>query len=125
MIEHKENSNEPRAANPHGPLDLELVEVNMFHGQSRDFGGKSVYGGQVIRQALVAAARAVDESVPHSQHTYLLRPGDMAMPIVYEVDRVRVRRSSVARSPTPCFPNGSASLSERSRSQSAVSTAHR
>jgi acyl-CoA thioesterase len=49
MIEHKENSNEPRAAKPHGPLDLGPVEVNMFRGQSRDFGGKSVYGGQVIR----------------------------------------------------------------------------
>ena len=30
-------------------LDQEPLEVNMFRGQSRDFGGKSVYGGQVIR----------------------------------------------------------------------------
>ena len=78
-------------------LDLEPLEVNMFRGQSRDLGGKSVYGGQVIGQALVAAARTVEGSVPHSLHAYFLRPGDMAMPIVYEVDRVRDGRSFTAR----------------------------
>ncbi len=78
-------------------LDLEPLEVNMFRGQSRDLGGKSVYGGQVIGQALVAAARTVDGSVPHSLHAYFLRPGDMALPIVYEVDRVRDGRSFSAR----------------------------
>ena len=78
-------------------LDLEPLEVNMFRGQSRDLGGKSVYGGQVIGQALVAAARTVDGSAPHSLHAYFLRPGDMALPIVYEVDRVRDGRSFTAR----------------------------
>ena len=80
-----------------GLLDLEPLEVNMFRGQSRDLGGKSVYGGQVIGQALVAAARTVEGSVPHSLHAYFLRPGDMALPIVYEVDRVRDGRSFSAR----------------------------
>jgi acyl-CoA thioesterase-2 len=78
-------------------LDLEPLEVNLFRGQSRDLGGKSVYGGQVIGQALVAAARTVEGSVPHSLHAYFLRPGDMALPIVYEVDRVRDGRSFTAR----------------------------
>jgi len=78
-------------------LDLETLEVNMFRGQSRDLGGKSVYGGQVIGQALVAAARTVEGAVPHSLHAYFLRPGDMAHPIVYEVDRVRDGRSFTAR----------------------------
>jgi acyl-CoA thioesterase-2 len=80
-----------------GLLDLEPLEVNMFRGQSRDLGGKSVYGGQVIGQALVAAARTVEGAVPHSLHAYFLRPGDMALPIVYEVDRVRDGRSFTAR----------------------------
>ncbi|HUR40162.1 MAG TPA: acyl-CoA thioesterase II [Verrucomicrobiae bacterium] len=80
-----------------GLLDLEPLEVNMFRGQSRDLGGNSVYGGQVIGQALVAAARTVEGAVPHSLHAYFLRPGDMAMPIVYEVDRVRDGRSFTAR----------------------------
>ena len=38
-------------------LDLEKLEDNLFRGQSRDLGGKSVFGGQVISQALVAATR--------------------------------------------------------------------
>jgi acyl-CoA thioesterase II len=78
-------------------LDLEPLEVNMFRGQSRDLGGKSVYGGQVIGQALVAASRTVEGAAPHSLHAYFLRPGDMAHPIVYEVDRVRDGRSFTAR----------------------------
>lgn len=78
-------------------LDLETLETNLFRGQSRDLGGKSVYGGQVIGQALVAAARTVEGAVPHSLHAYFLRPGDMAQPIVYDVDRVRDGRSFIAR----------------------------
>ena len=78
-------------------LDLEALEDNMFRGQSRDLGGKSVFGGQVISQALVAAGRTVEGSMVHSLHAFFLRPGDMALPIVYEVDRVRDGRSFTAR----------------------------
>lgn len=70
-------------------LDLERIEINLFRGQSRDLGGHSVYGGQVIAQGLVAAARTVDYGFVHSLHAYFLRPGDMDHPIVYDVDRVR------------------------------------
>jgi len=80
-----------------GLLDLEPLEHNLFRGQSRDLGGKSVYGGQVIGQALVAASRTLTGRDPHSLHAYFLRPGDMAMPIVYEVDRVRDGQSFAAR----------------------------
>jgi len=78
-------------------LDLETLEENLFRGQSRDLGGKSVFGGQVIGQALVAAARTVQGCVPHSLHAYFLRPGDMTLPIIYEVDRVRDGRSFTTR----------------------------
>ena len=78
-------------------LDLEPLEVNLFRGQSRDLGGKAVFGGQVIGQALVAGSRTVEGRSPHSLHAYFLRPGDMAHPIVYEVDRVRDGRSFTAR----------------------------
>ena len=78
-------------------LDLEPLEVNLFRGQSRDLGGKAVFGGQVIGQALVAASRTVEGRWPHSLHAYFLRPGDMAHPIVYEVDRVRDGKSFTAR----------------------------
>jgi acyl-CoA thioesterase II len=78
-------------------LDLEPLEVNLFRGESRDLGGKSVFGGQVIGQALVAASRTVEDRLPHSAHAYFLRPGDMALPIVYEVDRVRDGQRFTAR----------------------------
>lgn len=78
-------------------LDLEPLEVNLFRGQSADLGGKSVFGGQVIGQALVAASRTVEGRAPHSLHAYFLLPGDMAAPIVYEVDRVRDGRSFATR----------------------------
>ena len=78
-------------------LDLEPLEVNLFRGQSRDLGGKAVFGGQVIGQALVAASRTVEGRLPHSLHAYFLRPGDMAHPIVYEVDRVRDGKRFTAR----------------------------
>ncbi|QHS09342.1 acyl-CoA thioesterase II [Sinimarinibacterium sp. NLF-5-8] len=79
-------------------LDIERLEDNLFRGQSRDLGGRSVFGGQVISQALVAASRTADDiSQPHSLHAYFLRPGDMSKPIVYEVDRVRDGRSFTTR----------------------------
>jgi len=71
-------------------LNLETLEVNLFRGDSRDVGGRSVFGGQVVAQALVAAQRTVDASrLCHSLHAYFLRPGDMKTPIIYEVDRQR------------------------------------
>jgi acyl-CoA thioesterase-2 len=78
-------------------LDLEPLEVNLFRGQSRDTGGRSVFGGQVVGQALVAAERTVDGRVAHSLHAYFLLPGDVAAPIVYQVDRIRDGRSFSAR----------------------------
>lgn len=78
-------------------LDLETLETNLFRGASRDLGGKSVFGGQVIGQALVAATRTVQDLAAHSLHAYFLRPGDMEAPIVYEVDRVRDGRSFTTR----------------------------
>ncbi len=68
-------------------LTLEQLEVNLFRGESRDIGGKQVFGGQVLGQALSAAHRTVDNRSVHSLHAYFLRPGDMQAPIVYEVDQ--------------------------------------
>jgi acyl-CoA thioesterase-2 len=80
-------------------LDLEQIEMNLFRATSPNEGWQRVYGGQVLGQALVAASRTVeDESrVAHSMHAYFLRPGDMDLPIVYEVDRIRDGRSFTTR----------------------------
>jgi acyl-CoA thioesterase-2 len=71
-------------------LTLERIEENLFRGQSQDLGWGTVYGGQVLGQALAAASMTVPEDrVAHSIHAYFLRPGDVRRPIVYDVDRIR------------------------------------
>jgi acyl-CoA thioesterase-2 len=71
-------------------LDLEPLEHNLFRGVSPKDNWQRVFGGQVIGQALVAATRTVAGGrQAHSLHGYFLRPGDPAVPIVYEVDRIR------------------------------------
>lgn len=79
-------------------LALERIEENLFRGQSQDLGWGTVFGGQVLGQALSAAAQTVpsDRHV-HSMHAYFLRPGDVSAPIVYTVDPIRDGRSFTTR----------------------------
>jgi len=70
-------------------LDIETLELNLFRGLSPQVGWQRVFGGQVIGQALVAANRTVEGRLAHSLHAYFLRAGDPAVPIIYEVDRIR------------------------------------
>jgi len=79
-------------------LDLETIDLNLFRGRQPNTQLQRVFGGQVAAQAMVAAARTVpDELSMHSLHSYFLRPGDTAVPIVYDVDRVRDGRSFSTR----------------------------
>ena len=80
-------------------LDLETIEHNIYRGRSHDIGSGSVFGGQALAQALVAARRTVDdaEREAHSMHGYFILPGDVDAPIVYEVDRLRDGRSFATR----------------------------
>ena len=71
-------------------LDLEAIEHNIFRGKNRDIGTGRIYGGQVLAQALVAADRTVEDDRPvHSMHGYFILPGDLDVPVVYFVDRLR------------------------------------
>jgi acyl-CoA thioesterase-2 len=79
-------------------LDLERIEENIFRGRSSKARWQRVFGGQVAGQALVAVGRTVPpERRVHSLHSYFIRPGDPAVPIVYQVDRVRDGRSFTTR----------------------------
>jgi acyl-CoA thioesterase-2 len=79
-------------------LDLEPIEEDIFRGLSPAGRLQRVFGGQVLGQALAAAARTVESSrICHSLHAYFLRPGDPRVPILYEVDRSRDGRSFSAR----------------------------
>jgi acyl-CoA thioesterase-2 len=78
-------------------LELEVREVDLFRGESRDIGSPQVFGGQVLGQALVAAYRTVERRDCHSLHAYFLRRGDFNAPIVYQVDRSREGNSFSSR----------------------------
>lgn len=98
-------------------LSLQRLEDNLFRGQSRDIGTKYVFGGQVLGQALSAAQATMDPlgqpgqgpRSAHSLHAYFLRAGDIAAPIVYDVDRTRdggsfsVRRVTAIQHGKPIF----------------------
>lgn len=78
-------------------LDLERIERNIFRGRAPPDGRARIFGGLVVAQALVAAARTVEARTPHSLHAYFVLPGDPSVPIVYEVERVRDGRSFTTR----------------------------
>ena len=46
--------------------DLEVIEENIFRGESQDIGSPQVFGGQVLGQALMAASRTVEGRLVHS-----------------------------------------------------------
>ncbi len=70
-------------------LALEPIEMNLFRGVSPNDGFPRIFGGFVIAQALLAAYETVENRVCHSIHAYFIRPGDVRIPVLYEVDRSR------------------------------------
>jgi acyl-CoA thioesterase-2 len=75
---------------PHGP------DTFVGTGPSYPWGG--LYGGQIVAQALRAAALTIDPSYHlHSLHAYFIRLGDAADPIRLEVDRIRNGRTFLTR----------------------------
>ena len=80
-------------------LDLEPLEQNIYRGLNRDIGSGRIFGGQVLAQALVAARRTVKEEdrSAHSLHGYFILEGDLEIPVVYFVDRLRDGRSFTTR----------------------------
>src|SRR4029078_3027826 len=79
-------------------LQRERLDENRFRGESQDPGWGTVFGGQVLGQALSGAVETVapDRHV-HSLHAYFLRPGGGGQPIGYEVDRIRDGRAFTTR----------------------------
>ncbi|CAN5524692.1 acyl-CoA thioesterase II [soil metagenome] len=78
---------------PHGP--------DTFVGSGPRYPWGGLYGGQIVAQALRAAAATVEPQFRvHSLHSYFIRRGDHTEPVRYEVDRVRNGRSFVTRTVT-------------------------
>ena len=70
-------------------LNLQTVGQGVFTGPPARESMPRVFGGQVLAQALAAAAFTVDGPVCHSLHAYFVRPGKPGRPIDYEVAAMR------------------------------------
>ena len=71
-------------------LTLERLDENLYRGARAGEGWQRVYGGQVLGQAVAAAAGTVGEDrVIHSLHGYFLLAGDPDHDIFYDVERIR------------------------------------
>src|SRR6478752_9907507 len=81
-----------------GLRELEPHGADTFVGVSPPYDWGRIFGGQVIAQALWAAAATVPaERVVHSLHAYFILGGRPDEPVRYEVDRVRNGRSFMTR----------------------------
>lgn len=75
-------------------LDVQPDGPGCFRGDSPADRGRTVFGGQLIAQALIAAGRTVQPGRgPHSMHAYFLRPGDPRRPLIFTVEAVRDGRN--------------------------------
>lgn len=97
----------PAATDLRTLLTLEAMSPDVFLAPSGFTGWGRIYGGQVIAQALMAAARTVDPAQqPHSLHAYYVRQGEEPAPVVYEVQRIRDGRSFSTRQVVASQANG-------------------
>ncbi|MFB6348653.1 acyl-CoA thioesterase [Moraxella marmotae] len=79
-------------------LNLTEIAADVFQAPSFDYVGPRVFGGQVLAQALMAAAKTLSADKPcHSLHGYFLRGGDIRLPVIYQVRRLRDGKSLSAR----------------------------
>ncbi|KAL0712354.1 hypothetical protein Bca4012_019332 [Brassica carinata] len=71
---------------------MDPIDLNVFRGFTLPNApalGK-VFGGQFVAQALAAASKTVEfMKLVHSLHAYFLLAGDINIPIIYEVSRLR------------------------------------
>ncbi|KAG7553451.1 Acyl-CoA thioesterase [Arabidopsis thaliana x Arabidopsis arenosa] len=73
-------------------LYLEPLDLNVFRGftppNAPTYG--KVYGGQLVGQALAAASKTVENmKIVHNLHSYFLLVGEINIPIIFEVIRLR------------------------------------
>ncbi len=79
-------------------FDLEPHGADTYVGIGPRYPWGGLYGGQIVAQALRAAAATIDsELTAHSLRAYFIRRGDHSEPIRYEVDRIRNGRSFATR----------------------------
>lgn len=71
-------------------IHLKQIDAQLFTGKSESVGSQTVFGGQVMAQALNAAYRTISEDrICHSLHGYFILPGNLEKDIIYKVQLVR------------------------------------
>jgi len=83
-------------------LTTKKLGENLYRGTSKDFGGRHVFGGQILAQSLAASSHTVAGREAHSMHAYFLRPGDKRAPVDYKVERIREGNSYANRRIIAC-----------------------
>ncbi|XP_051932967.1 acyl-coenzyme A thioesterase 8 [Hippocampus zosterae] len=81
-------------------LNVEKLDEDLYRGTHHWVPQtQRLFGGQIIGQALVAAAKSVSDDLNvHSLHCYFVRAGDPEVPVLYQVDRTRDGHSFTVRS---------------------------
>src|SRR5262245_37994166 len=81
-------------------LDLAALDDDRFEGRSIETSRPRAFGGELLAQTLIAAARTAEERACHSLHASFLLPGDPGLPIEYRVRRARDGRRFAKREVT-------------------------
>lgn len=78
-------------------LHLEPLSDNRFRVDNEPGRFGRIFGGQLVAQAMHAAAATVRNQLPHSLHAYFLQPGRSDKPLDIAVERTRAGRSMSTR----------------------------
>ena len=71
-------------------ITLKKIDDNRFEGKNYETVWGRVFGGQVLSQSLHAAYQTVPSNrIAHSMHGYFILPGNLDIPVTYEVDNIR------------------------------------
>jgi acyl-CoA thioesterase II len=81
----------PAPQHLHEVLELEQLDVNLFRSRVNQVNrNRSLFGGQILGQALKAAALTVEsDRSAHSLHGYFLLAGMSDIPVIYDVELTR------------------------------------
>ncbi|KAG2185803.1 hypothetical protein INT43_002240 [Umbelopsis isabellina] len=81
-------------------IEVNRIDECLYNSRElwKPIGARGVFGGQVVAQALRAAAKTVDPSFyVHSLHCYFILAGDNQIPILFQVDRLRSGKTYATR----------------------------
>lgn len=78
-------------------LELEELEDGAYRGPNLEMSYSRVFGGQLLAQAIVAAARDAAGKTVKSLHAVFPREGDLAKPVLFRLARPHDGRSFATR----------------------------